>query len=61
MEKKTGGNEKIIFYLSCAVGIVSFSLIFIPPFFKEGGLIGAGIWLAISVLSFWFAYMTRKG
>ena len=61
MEKKEVGNEKIIFYLACAVGISSFALIFIPPFFKEGGLVGNGIMLAVTFLSFAFACMVRKG
>lgn len=61
MERKTGGNEKIIFCLSCALGIVTFAFLFIPPFFKEGSAFSNGILLAVLFLSFWFAYMTHKG
>ncbi len=54
-------DRRFFIVLFVILGVVSFALVFVPPFFKESGLIGAGILLTISVLSLVFAGMIHRG
>ena len=60
MEKKKWETKRLSF-IWLARWEFQVLLIFIPPFFKEGGLVGNGIMLAVTFLSFAFACMVRKG
>ncbi len=55
-------DDRIFFVILLTIlGVISLVLIFIPPFFKEGGLIGAGILLLIAFFSLTGAFMIHRG
>lgn len=55
-------DRKFFVVFSVLLGFVCFALIFVPPFLREeGGLAGAGVLFAFSVLFWTFAFMVNKG